>query len=512
LQTAKIKSNDYIVWRKLKEILKKNLTPLIFCILYTAVFSITTILRYQTFHAAILDMGAEMHELFLISKGYFYFFNTHGSLSKTSVIASYFEILYFPLGFIYKIIPYVSFFLILQSFLIGISAFPFYYISKDLIGEKWGFIGPLLILLNPQIHTGNLFDFHVSVFYVTFISYALYFALKKNLFYLYLFSFLTLIVKVDSFLYVTSIAIFIFLLNYKKKHVIALLGLSWLYGMFTLFYIIPHLRNMSGLISLGNEKYTFMPILTAGINDIKNLNILGFINIIASTIFNNIRYNFKFLFYLLASLAFLPLFSKKYIAITIIPIMVCWLVAFYPNHFYYEPFFMLQYSYYTVPFFVLASIYGFQNILRYANKINLKVKSKYLALIFVVCILLTTLVIQNYGAIIDWSSFNVFSLQNYTYKKNMYQNTLMTALKKIKPQDYISSSQFIGSHLYNHYYLAIFPQGINISRYIVFSTCYFNQYRKKKDKKLLNIFNKLKSSGRYMIFYEKGCNTILKLR
>lgn len=509
---TKIKSKNDFFEIKLKEIFKKNLTPLIFCVLYTAVFSIATILRYQTFHAAIMDMGAEMHELFLISKGYFYFFNTRGLLSNTSVIASYFEILYFPLGFIYKIIPHVSFFLILQSFLIGISAFPFYYISTDLIGKKWGFVGPLLILLNPQIHTGNLFDFHVSVFYVTFISYALYFALKNKLFYLYLFSFLTLIVKVDSFLYVTSIAIFIFLLNYKKKHVITLLVLSWSYGVLTIFYIIPHLRNTSGLILIGNEKYIFMPILTTGINDIKNINILGFINVIVSTVFKNIQYNFKFLFYLLASLAFLPLFSKKYIVITIIPILVCWLVKFYPQHFYYEPFFMLQYSYYIVPFFVLASLYGLKNILGYVNKINLKFKSRYLSLIFVVCILFTTFMIQNYGSIMNWGSFNVFNLKNYVYKKNMYQNSLISALKKIKPQDYVSSSQFIGSHLYNHYYLAIFPHGISISKYIVFSTCYFNRYRKKKDIRLLNIFNNLKNSKRYIIFYKKGCNTVLKLR
>ena len=119
---------------RLKEMFKNNLTPLIFCVLYTAIFSIATILRYETFNAAIMDLGAEMHELFLISRGYLYFFNANGSLSNVSVLAGYFEILYIPLGFIYKVIPHVSFFLILQSFLIGISAFPFYYISRDLLG------------------------------------------------------------------------------------------------------------------------------------------------------------------------------------------------------------------------------------------------------------------------------------------------------------------------------------------------------------------------------------------
>ena len=498
---------------RLKEILKNNRTPLIFCILYTAIFSIATILRYETFNSAFMDLGAEMHELFLISKGYLYFFNANGSLSNVNLLAGYFEILYIPLGFIYKIIPHVSFFLILQSFLIGISAFPFYHISRNLLGNKWGFIGPLFILLNPQIHTGNMDDFHISVFYVPLISFALYFALKRKIFYLYLFSFLILITKADSFLYVTSIVIFMLLTGYKKRHIAILTVAAWIYGLFTIFYILPHLQgNFTGGWGAGTEHPVYL-VLTEGIKDLKTGNIIGFIFSIINPIFKNIRYNFRYLLYLLAALGFMPLFSKKMLTVTVLPLLVCWLVSFYPNHFYYyEPFLIFQYSYFTVPFFVLAAVYGLKNTSDFINKTRVEFLRERFNIIFAASIIVLTVLIQNYSSISNFDLFNIFNMQNYKYKTGMHPGSLRKAFETIKPGSSVSASNFLGSHLYKRYFLAVFPDDINYVDYIAFSTCYFIPYNKRRDDKLLGIFELLKDSGKYDVVYKKGCNMIIKLK
>ena len=502
--------NPYSRFIRLKEILKNNLTPLIFCVLYTAIFSIATILKYETFNAAIMDLGAEMHELFLISRGYLYFFNANGSLSNVSLLAGYFEILYIPLGFIYKIIPHVSFFLILQSFLIGISTFPFYYISRDLLGNKWGFIGPLLIILNPQIHTGNMDDFHISVFYVPFISFALYFALKRRIFLLYLFSFLVLVTKADSFIYLTSIAVFIFLLGYKKKHIFIILTVAWAYGFFTLF-LLPHVQgNLTGGWAAGTDHPIYL-ILTEGIKYLKEFNLVGLASTVVSPLFQNIKYNFRFLLYLLAALGFMPLFSKKMLAVTVLPLLVCWLVSFYPNHFYYyEPFLILQYSYFTVPFFVLAAIYGLKNVSGFISKLKVGFLRERFNIIFVVSILILTVLIQNYSSISNFGLFNIFNMQNYKYKNGMHPESLRKAFETIKPEYSVSASSFLGSHLYKRYFIALFPDDINYVDYIAFSTCYFIPYNKRRDDKFLGIFESLKNSGKYEVVYKKGCNTILK--
>ena len=498
---------------RLKEILKNNRTPLIFCILYTAIFSIATILKYETFNAATMDLGAEMHELFLISKGYLYFFNANGSLSNVSLLAGYFEILYIPLGFIYKIIPHVSFFLILQSFLIGISAFPFYYISRNLLGNKWGFIGPLLILLNPQIHTGNMDDFHISVFYVPLISFALYFAYQKKIFLLYLFSFLVLVTKVDSFIYLSSIAVFMFLLGYKKKYIFIMLTVAWAYGFFILFYILPHIQgNLTGRWAAGTDHPIYL-MLTEGIKYLKAFNLTGFASTVVGPLFQNIKYNFRFLLYLLVALGFMPLFSKKMLAVTVLPLLVCWLVSFYPNHFYYyEPFLILQYSYFTVPFFVLAAVYGLKNTSDFISKTRVEFLRERFNIIFAASIIVLTVLIQNYSSISNFGLFNIFNMQNYKYKTGMHPGSLRKAFETIKPGSSVSASNFLGSHLYKRYFLAVFPDDINYVDYIAFSTCYFIPYNKKRDLKLLNTFDILKNSERYNVIYKKGCNTIIKLK
>ncbi|MCL4497653.1 MAG: DUF2079 domain-containing protein [Deltaproteobacteria bacterium] len=500
-------------FNRLKEILENNRTPLIYCVLYVAIFSVATILRYETFHAAIMDLGAEIHELFLISGGYLYFFNPNGSLSNASLLAGYFEILYIPLGFIYKIIPHVSFFLILQSFLIGVSAFPFYYISRDLLGNKWGFIGPLLILLNPQIHTGNMDDFHISVFYVPLISFALYFALKKRLFLFYLFSFLVLVTKADSFIYLTSMAVFMFLLGYKKKHIFIMLTVAWAYGFFILFYMLPHIQgNSTGRWAAGTGHPIYL-MLTEGIKYLKAFNLTGFASTVVGPLFQNIKYNFRFLLYLLTALGFMPLFSKKMLAVTVLPLLVCWLVSFYPNHFYYyEPFLILQYSYFTVPFFVLAAVYGLKNASDFISKTRVEFLRERFNIIFAASIIVLTVLIQNYSSISNFGLFNIFNMHNYEYKNGMHPGSLRKAFETIKQGYSVSASNFLGSHLYKRYFIALFPDDINYVDYIAFSTCYFIPYNKKRDLKLLNTFDALKNSGRYNVVYKKGCNTILKLK
>ena len=499
---------------RLKEILKNNRTPLIYCVLYTAIFSVATILRYETFHAAFMDLGAEMHELFLISRGYLYFFNPNGSLSNVSLLAGYFEILYIPLGFIYKIIPHVSFFLILQSFLIGVSAFPFYCISRNLLGNKWGFIGPLLILLNPQIHTGNMDDFHISVFYVPLISFALYFALEKKIFLLYLFSFLVLVIKLDSFIYITSIAVFMFLLGYKKKYIFIMLTVAWAYGFFTLFYIfLPHIQGNSTWRWVAGADHHMYLILTEGIKYLKAFNLSGFAYTVISPLFQNIKYNFRFLLYLLAALGFMPLFSKKMLTVTVLPLLVCWLVSFYPNHFYYyEPFLILQYSYFTVPFFVLAAVYGLKNASDFISKTRVEFLRERFNIIFAASIIVLTVLIQNYSSISNFGLFNIFRMQNYKYKNGMHPKSLRKTFGTIKPGYSVSASNFLGSHLYKRYFIALFPDDISYVDYIAFSTCYFIPYNKRRDDKLLGIFESLKDSGKYDVVYKKGCNTIIKLK
>jgi Predicted membrane protein (DUF2079). len=291
-----------------------------------------------------------------------------------------------------------------------------------------------------------------------------------------------------------------------------MLTVAWAYGFFTLF-LLPHIQgNLTGGWAAGTDHPVYL-ILTEGIKYLKAFNLVGLASTVVSPLFQNIKYNFRFLLYLLAALGFMPLFSKKMLAVTVLPLLVCWLVSFYPNHFYYyEPFLIFQYSYFTVPFFVLAAIYGLKNVSGFISKLKVGFLRERFNIIFAVSILILTVLIQNYSSISNFGLFNIFNMQNYEYKNGMHPGSLRKAFEAIKSEYSVSASNFIGSHLYKRYFIALFPDDINHVDYIAFSTCYFIPYNKKRDLKLLNTFDTLKNSGRYNVVYKKGCNTIIKLK
>ncbi|MFW0883470.1 DUF2079 domain-containing protein [Candidatus Acidulodesulfobacterium sp. H_13] len=173
---------------------------------------------------------------------------------------------------------------------------------------------------------------------------------------------------------------------------------------------------------------------------------------------------------------------------------------------------ILQYSYFVVPFFVLASVYGIKHTVNFIDKTDFEPFKRYFAVFFVGLILILSVIIQNYSSITNFRFSNIFNFENYKYEQNMYPNDLRKAFRRIKSKYWISASNFVGSQLYKHYVINVFPAGIKSADYVVFSSCRFIPYDKIRDARLLNKFNSLKYSGKYDIVYEKGCNTILKLK
>jgi uncharacterized membrane protein len=493
--------------QKIKEILKDNYTPLVFCIIYTAIFSAATILRYETFHSSFMDLGVEMQAIYDIANGHFTYYK-----SNIIIGSSYIEPFYFIMGLLYKLAPHVSFFLILQSFAIGISGFPFYWIYKKLIGNNGAYIAPLLLLLNPQIHTGNMFDFHISMFYVPFISFALYFAMSRKYFLLYLFSFLILFTKIDSFIYLSAICLYMILIDYKNKHNYILLAISIVYGLSGIFIVLPLINHTAYNLIFGNGTSDFgplrYPVLSYGIKDLLNLNILGFLKTLFVPFSQNIYIYFKFILYFLIALLFLPLFSGKYLLIVIPSFLVNYLVN-YP----FQSMIMLQYVYYMIPFFVLASIYGIKNIKskRMFNKIENKPNNKYYFNILLLFLLIgATFIIQNYSEINPDKNVNIFDVQNYIYYKKLYAEDYTNALKKIPKNATVSISEFAYPWDYMQKHVYLFPQVGKNTQYIVVSTCVKEQLYGNKDEKRLEVLKHIINKKKFTIIYNKGCSVILK--
>ncbi|MHB1663661.1 MAG: DUF2079 domain-containing protein [bacterium] len=493
--------------------IKENYTPIVFSIIYTIIFSIATILRYKTFHASFLDLGVEMHVIYRIAHGHFTSYGTHIIYGS-----GYIEPLYFLLGFLYKLIPHVSFLLILQSFLIGISAFPFYWLYKEIIGNKGAYLAPLFLLLNPQLHTGNMFDFHVSVFYVPFISFTLYFAKNKKYFLLYLFLFLTLITKIDSFVYAIGVCVFMVLLDYKNKHAYILFSISIIYGLSAIFVIFPHI-NYDAYNALITNGGTYMgkiryPILDYGVKDLSRFNFAGFLKSIFIPLYNNIHLYFKFILFLLLSLIFLPLFAGKYLLIVIPALMVNY-IAIYS----FQSEFVLQYSFYIIPFFVLASIYGIKNIKqkflynlhsKKVNNHNFLSSVKLFNITLLGMLIVIPYIIQNYSQLNYNKMDNIFNFKIYTLDKNININTYKAALKKIPENSITSVSMYAYPWDFKEKKVYLFPQMDKNVKYIIASTCVQQQIYHNNYKKLIKNVDSIIKRGKFKIIYHNQCSIILK--
>ncbi len=509
--------------------IEENYTPLVFSIIYTVIFSIATILRYKTFHSSFFDLGVEMHVIYRIAHGHFTQYGTHILYGS-----GYMEPLYFFLGFIYKIIPHVSFLLTIQSFLIGISAFPFYWLYKDIIGNKGAYLAPLLLLLNPQLHAGNMFDFHVSVFYVPFISFALYFAKNKKYFLLYLFLFLILITKIDSFVYAIGVCVFMVLLDYKNKHTYILAAISLAYGLSAIFIILPYINYdvYSALITnggtyMGRVRY---PVLDYGIKDLLQFNLAGFFKSVFMPLYNNIHLYFKFILFLLLSLIFLPLFAGKYLLIVIPALMVNYLVNYS-----FQSEFVLQYSFYIIPFFVLASIYGIKNIKqnflhKLNNLLNLRklhnkkinnndnflLGIKIFNITLLIMLIVIPYIIQNYSQLNYNKDDNIFNLKIYTLDKkitgndNSYGYSYESALKKIPYNSIISVNEYAYPWDFTAKKIYLLPQMNKSVKYIIASTCVQQQIYHNNNKKLIKNINSIIKRKKFKIIYYNQCSVILK--
>ena len=499
-----LKLNNAVKNMKFSKKIKENYPPLVFALIYTIIFSTATILRYETFHSSFFDLGVEMHVIYRIAHGHFMSYGTNILYGS-----SYIEPLYFFLGFLYKIIPHVSFLLILQSFLIGISAFPFYWLYKEIIGKNGSYLAPLLLLLNPQLHTGNMFDFHVSVFYVPFISFALYFAKNKKNLLLYIFLFLILITKIDSFIYATGICTFMVLTDYKNKHAYILAVISIIYGFSAIFIMLPHINydTYKAVVTNGGSYMNTnrFPMISYGLKNLYKFNFSGFLKSIFLPFYNNITIYFKFVLFLFLAFILLPFFSGRYFLIVIPALMMNLLVNYS-----FQSEFVLQYSFYVIPFFVLASIYGIKNLKQSFLVKKSDRNSKLFNFILLAMLIVIPYLIQNYSQLNYNVLDNIYNLKIYKLDKNIDIKSFKAELKKIPENSITSVSMFAYPWDFKEKKIYLFPQINKNVKYIIASTCLNQQIYHKNDKKLIKELNSIIKGGEFKIIYNNQCNFILK--
>ncbi len=137
---------------------------------YCGIFGTMSVLRYLSFHTAFFDLGIYDHAIWNIAE--------QGDLSYLAW--GHFRPIVGVYALFYKLFPSAITLLLLQTFVISLSAVPLYYIAKKKLGH--GFYALLIVIiyfLYSPVQYNNLFDFHADHLIILLMFWGFYF-LEKN--------------------------------------------------------------------------------------------------------------------------------------------------------------------------------------------------------------------------------------------------------------------------------------------------------------------------------------------
>ncbi len=182
------------------------------------VIGVTTCMRYLTFTSPNFDFGL--------------FVNMYHNMTETlqplisserDVLLSHFVVhlspIYYVLLPVYAIFPSAMTLQISQAVLVASGIIPAVLIARHYkLSAPTQVVIALIYATYPAISMGCFYDFHENCFLLPLLLWVFYFFEKEKYLWMYVFAFLTLMVKEDAAIYVIFFALYIFLSRKKFLH------------------------------------------------------------------------------------------------------------------------------------------------------------------------------------------------------------------------------------------------------------------------------------------------------
>jgi uncharacterized membrane protein len=217
--------------------------------LYTTIFSIFTISRYKALYVFAYDFGIFEQMLWSTINGNF-MYQTINEISFNH-FGIHFQPILLALLPIYFMFPQGETLLILQSLFIGLGALPIYLIAKRELKNP-SIVFPVAYLLYSPMHNVNLFDFHPVAFAPFLLGFTWYYMEKNDSKKFLIFSLLSLTIKESIFTIIFIIGLYsaVFKKNLKIGTAVSAAALLW--GIISIFYIIPSISGVPYIFASGN--------------------------------------------------------------------------------------------------------------------------------------------------------------------------------------------------------------------------------------------------------------------
>ncbi|MCD4760613.1 DUF2079 domain-containing protein [bacterium] len=278
--------------------------------IYIIFFSIACLIKYYNFHYNVYDLAIFNQVFFNTLQGCWF----EMTINLNNYLGDHFAPIIILLLPFYWLKQSPESLLVLQSVILGLSAWPLYRISRAAKNNKTISLSvALLWLFNSFVHSVNSNEFHLLPLAAFFIFWTFYFYYKSNFKFFLLFFILSLLVKEDVGFVLLGFSALAFLDKRSLKWKLSSLILPLAY-LFMAMKIISHfsiLDNYKFLIYyswLGGADLGSM-LLNALKDPLKVfLHLFSFNNIVN-------------LFFIVSPVLFLPFLKPKYLLLALLPFL-----------------------------------------------------------------------------------------------------------------------------------------------------------------------------------------------
>lgn len=145
-------------------------------VLYIAVFSYLSVIRYLSFNSHYYDLGIMDQVVFNTSEGRILRMTDPEIARNTSRFSVHSDPLLVTLAPLYKIVDSPINLLVAQTVVLGLGAWAVYLIACRVLKNAWAAVLFVFLYLNYYpLQLANLFDFHAVTFATTSLLFAFYF-------------------------------------------------------------------------------------------------------------------------------------------------------------------------------------------------------------------------------------------------------------------------------------------------------------------------------------------------
>jgi len=341
-----------------------------FVCVYAAVFSAFTIYMYNAYATYAWDLGIFTQSLWTtVNKGQFFYYTIELSVNPSgSFFGAHFAPILFLVLPIYAVFQSPCTLLVLQSIVLALGAVPLYFIAKKHLGDRLSAVGlAAAYLIYPAIQSVNCFDFHTEAFIPLFFLLAFYYIDEKKwsrglLFVLLTISTIEFAPILILFLggYLALREVFAKDLTEQRKSLLRrmsmpiILMVVAIIAFFIAFVVIDTVNPMKSVGLPGNWTYwgsnlpgVFLNILTHPIQA------LAYMVSPTDKVF--------YLFFLLAPLLMLPMFSLEFLLV--LPWPIAALLSGYGGYYYIYN----QYSAFVIGQLFIAMIFSVKRLSLFGN-------------------------------------------------------------------------------------------------------------------------------------------------